>query len=293
MARVYIRSPSSCEMWWIVFGNRAWSPCNRRSLVNRGRDNWKSRKKTNKQKPYFFLCTPLARNYTVPFFNFLWLLEGHHRDAGRGDARRPSEDSCLKYFIYSAGRYYGPENQPVPGETGTHAFSSPPPSTLKTGKKRRSSWSSSAAADSNLSPTARCHVLSVILGDGLYTRPRRPGRARITTRAHKTHTHKHIYICVHQTWSVGCLGFLRRFRLFLRFRVYIAPLSRHPAVPYTYCSRLKVLRPPESSAKSLRAFYPQSRVYVFAFRNSSSYHTPPPPISPGTRPQRQRGTTTG
>lgn len=161
-------------------------------------------------------------------------------------------DSCLKYFIYSAGRCYGPENQPVPGETDTNTFSSPPPSTPKTGKKRRSSWSSSAAADSNLSPAVqRCHVLSVIRGDGLYTRPRRPGRARITTRAHKTHTHPHIYMSLSLSIYIyvcapdvvrRLFGVLETFSTFSPFQS-IVPLSRHPAVP-------SYLLPTQSSSPS-------------------------------------------
>lgn len=159
----------------------------------------------------------------------------------------------------------------MPGETGTHAFSTPPP--LRTPKWVKSDVRRGRRQPppSNLSPAARCHVLSVIRSDGLYTRPRRPGRARITTRAHNTlsltHTHAHInayntyiYLYIIPDLVGRLLGFLRRFRLFLRFSSSLVPQS------HTYC-RLKLLRPPESPAKSLRAFYPQP-VYVFVFRNS-------------------------
>jgi len=159
----------------------------------------------------------------------------------------------LYIFIYIAGRYYG-LNQPVLGKTGTHDLS---PTKFKRVKSdvRRGRRRQPMPQPSNLSPAACCQVLSVIRGDGLYTRPRRPERTRITTRAHNAHT---LILCIiYQTWSVGWWGSWDVFDFF--------SVSFSLSPPLSLDSNFFTL--PESQEKSLRAFYPQP-VYVFEFQNS-------------------------
>lgn len=142
---------------------------------------------------------------------------------------------------------------------------------------------------SNLSPAARCHVLSVIRGDGLYTQPRRPGRARITTRAHNTlslsHTHTHInvyntYIYIlYQTWSVGCWGSWDVFDFFS----VLVPLSSRSPIPIADSNFFALPNPRQSHCGR---FIP-SRYTCLCFEIAYVLLSA---ISRSTRPQRQRGT---